>query len=293
MSGPPEAGADEAGTLVRAAWEIRIPDGGPPVRGDLRAPRGPMPTTAIVVCHGFKGFKDWGFFPHLARALAREGHAVLTFNLSRSGIGPDGRDFSALDRFAEQTHSRNLAEIGLVLDAVSDARLFPKRPRRIGLLGHSRGGAEALLVASRDPRVDALVTWAAISHVDRYAPEQVATWESGGTVSIENARTGQRMPIGPDFWRDIRDEYERLDVLGAARRYQGPWLMVHGEDDASVPVEEGAALFAASESGLAELLRVEGAGHTFGAVHPFAGGTPELGIALEATVRWFERHLRG
>jgi pimeloyl-ACP methyl ester carboxylesterase len=276
--------------LVLARWEIHPSGGGPPLRGDLRARRGPTPRSVVVLCHGFKGFKDWGFFPSLARALARRGHAALSFNLSRGGIGDDGVDFSALDRFAEQTHSRNLEEIRLVLDAVTTGRLFPEPPLHVGLFGHSRGGGEVVLTAAADPRIDALVTWAAIARVERAPPEQAAAWARGETVLIENSRTGQQMPVGPAYWRDIQHNRDRLDIAAAAARVQIPWLIVHGEDDATVPADEARTLFEAAGPDV-ELLRVQGAGHTFGAVHPYAGPTPELRAAADATLTWFDAHL--
>ena len=53
------------------------------IRGDVRYAEGPAPRTAIIVVHGFKGYKDWGFFPHLCERLAIAGHAVVSFNFSR------------------------------------------------------------------------------------------------------------------------------------------------------------------------------------------------------------------
>ena len=38
-------------------------------------------------------------------------------------------------------------------------------------------------------------------------------------------------------------------------------------------------------------LYIEGTGHTFGAVHPWAGTTPALDQVMEATIRWLGRHL--
>jgi hypothetical protein len=35
----------------------------------------------------------------------------------------------------------------------------------------------------------------------------------------------------------------------------------------------------------------DGANHTFGAVHPFAGFTAELAQAVDETVKWMGRHL--
>lgn len=277
--------------LVRARWEIRPPEGGPPIRGDLRAPRGPPPRTAVVLCHGFKGFKDWGFFPALARALARRGHGVLSFNYSHAGIGPeDEGSFTELELFAEQTHSRNLEEIRMVLDAVTGGTLFPRPPQAIGLFGHSRGGGEAVLAAAEDPRVTALATWAAVATVDRWGAEQVSRWERGESIYVENARTGQQMPVSPRYWEDVRENRGRLDILHAAERLSIPWLIVHGMEDTTVSAADARRLFEAA-GGEAELVLVEGGGHTLGAVHPFAGPTPELRLAADATIDWFDRHL--
>jgi len=274
-----------------ARWELRPPDGGPTIRGDLRFLADTEPRTAVVVCHGFKGFKDWGFFPPLAREIAQHGHAAVTFNFSGSGVGPDGRDFSALNLFAENTHSRNVREIGFILALLRSRRLLRRPPGRIALVGHSRGGGEAVLAAATAD-VDALVTWSAIATVDRWPDADVTTWRRGETVKIRNARTGQQMPIQPSFWQDIEQNRDRLDIEAAARRAGAPWLIVHGEDDESVDVGDARRLHDAT-GGRAELLLVPEAGHTFGATHPCDEITPALRVAFDATLRWLDEHLSG
>jgi uncharacterized protein len=286
--------ADEAtgaaGDITRTRFEVRPPGGGPPLRGDLRVRAGAEPTSAVVICHGFKGFREWGFFPALAKAAAAAGHAAVGIDFSRNGVGADGVDFSALDLFRENTLSRDVDEIRATLDVLTTRRLLPRVPVRIGLFGHSRGGGEAVIAAAEDARVDALVTWAAVATFQRWQPEQVDAWRRGEAVEIENARTGQQMPIGPTYWRDLEENADRLDVEAAAARVRAPWLIVHGDADASVAVGDAHRLFdAAPES--AELLVVEGADHTFGARHPYAGATPELRTATDATLEWFEQHL--
>ncbi len=278
--------------IVRARWEIRPKDGSPIIRGDLRAPSGPAPRTAVILCHGFKGFKDWGFFPVLAHAIATRGHAAISFNFSGSGVGADGRDFSALEDFAASTHTRNVDEIRAVLDAVRGTGLFPHAPESVGLFGHSRGGGEAILAAAGDGSLDALVTWSAIAAVERWQEEQIEKWRRGETVYITNSRTGQEMPMKPDFWRDIQQNTQRLDIISAAERLSTPWLIVHGEEDETVSTTDARVLFdAAGEA--SELLLIEGAGHTFGAAHPFRKADPTLQTAVDATLDWFDHHLVG
>ena len=289
MNPPPDAPLSTSSDVLlldRIGWEIRPADG-VPLRGDVRFLAGTQPTSAVVICHGFKGFRRWGFFPPLARALARRGHAAVSFDFSRNGVGGDGVDFSALERFAENTHSRNVDEIRLVLDAVAAGRIPGCDGVRVGLFGHSRGGGEAVLAAAEDPRVEALVTWAAIASVHRWPADTVERWRRGETVLVPNARTGQAMPMGPGFWRDVERSAERLDIGAAAARIGAPWLIVHGDADASVSVDDAHALFAAAGEA-AELAIVADADHTFGAKHPWAGAPPELQTAARLTAEWFD-----
>ncbi|HEX8359724.1 MAG TPA: alpha/beta fold hydrolase [Longimicrobium sp.] len=277
-----------APALTRTRFELRPKDGGPPLRGDLRVAEGTTPRSAVVICHGFKGFREWGFFPAVARAVAARGHAAVSFDFSHNGVGADGVDFSALELFEQQKLTRDVDEIRMVLDALGD--LLPRRPKRIGLLGHSRGGGEAVLAAAEDRRVDALVTWAAIATVHRWSEEQLARWRHGETVEIVNARTGQAMPIGPQFLRDIEENTERLDIRRAAARLTIPWLIVHGEADTSVPADDARTLWDMAGDN-AELLLIQDGDHGFGAKHPYAGATDGLRTVMDATIEWFEEHL--
>ncbi|HEX5872067.1 MAG TPA: hypothetical protein VFY65_16675, partial [Longimicrobium sp.] len=140
---------DTATAITCTTFELRPADGGPPVRGDVRVRQGHRADAAIVFCHGFKGFRRFGFLPNLARAAAQRGFAAVTVDFSRNGIGADGADdFSAMHLFAEHTHTRNLDEIRRVIDVLAGGTLLDRPARRIGLLGHSRGGGEAVLAAA-------------------------------------------------------------------------------------------------------------------------------------------------
>ncbi len=97
-------------------------------------------------------------------------------------------------------------------------------------------------------------------------------------------------PWGPGCWPRSRRDAPELDILAAAATVRAPWLIVHGEDDETVPVEDGRRL-AERAGGERELRIIPGASHTFGSRHPFAGPTPQLIQALNATQRWFRAHL--
>jgi len=235
---------------------------------------------AVVICHGFKGFKDWGFFPKLAERLAVAGFTVASFNFSGSGVA-EGDQFTELDRWARQRPTLDLRDVGVVVD-----HLAGMGAAWFGLVGHSRGGGLAVLHAARDARIRALVTWASIDHFLRWSSREIARWRREGTIDVVNSRTGQVLTLNRDTLDDIETHPDVLDVLGAAARIRVPWLIVHGEEDPAVPVSVGRALRAASTAARTELVALPGADHTFGVRHPWAGSTPAFDIVLDLTVRW-------
>ncbi len=259
------------------------------IRADVRYPEGPVPETAIVIAHGFKGFKDWGFFPHLSESLAADGHAVVTMNFSHNGIGSDPLEFTELERFARNTLTRELDEVHRVLEALVEGEILAAPPRAIGVLGHSRGGGTAILAAAESEQVDALVTWAAVADFDRWDDETKVRWRKEGRIHVLNGRTGQQMPLDLSLLEDFEANRERLDIQAAAGRVEVPWRIIHGTEDPAVAVAEARALAQARPAATLDL--VEGAGHTFEVGHPFGGPSPEYTRVVEATREHFRSAL--
>ncbi len=259
---------------------------------DVRAGGRGSPRPAVLVLHGFKGFKDWGMFPVLAGRLAQAGLTTVSLNLSGSGVDDSG-EFVFPERFGHNTFSAELADLHAVLQALAAGELGVVPPTGIGLLGHSRGGGVAVLEAAREPRIRALVTWAAISDVERWSGADWPAWRTRGRLDVVNSRTGQVLPLYTDVLDDIERHRAELDIEAAAGRIEVPWLIVHGTEDEAVSADEARLLAAASTRGSTELVTIPGAGHTFGAKHPWAGSTPELDQVMDRTVVWFARHLGG
>lgn len=279
--------------MIQKAFTLPAGDG-EEIRGDLRLPEGPPPKSAVVVAHGFKGFKDWGFFPFLCETLVADGHAVVSFNFSLNGIGDDFLNFTRLEAFERNTLSREVAEAAGVLAKVREGELLPAPPRKVGLVGHSRGGGVAVLAAraftERGGRLDALVTWAAVAEFGRWTEEQKTEWRREGRIHAMNSRTGQKLPLGLGLLEDFEKNRERLDVVRAGAELGTlPWLIIHGEEDETVAVEDARRLSRANSA--AELEVVSPSGHTFEAKHPFAGSNPMLDRVVEMTRGHFRRHL--
>ena len=267
---------------------------GTTLRGFLNLPERRAPAPTIVAVHGFKGFMEWGFFPHWADLLSDRGFAVVRFNLSGTGMNPGDEIVTDREAFRRATIGQDLAEVLAVLAALADRRLAAGTADadRISLFGHSRGGGVALLAAAHAEwrhRIQSLVTWAAVATFSRLDPEKIETWRERGEFEILNVRTGQRLMLGTEILDDLEAHPAERDLETAAARRTAPWLIVHGDRDDTVPHREAEALAAVAANPY-ELLIVPGGDHGLGSRHPFTGPRPELIHALNATQRWYRNH---
>lgn len=245
------------------------------VYGDVRFDTDATATPVVVMCHGFKGFKDWGPLPAWGRYLAEAGFTSVLFNFSYNGVGPGASmDFTRLDRFAENTFTRERDDLAAVIAAVVEGWIeAPADADRLGLMGHSRGGGIVILQAASDPRIRALATWSSVAGlIERFSEQQVADWERQGYTEIRNARTNQTMRMNRALYDDALAYRSELEVRAAAARVAVPWLIVHAEDDAAVPLTEAEALRTAAPEAT---FFGAGGGHTFGGRHPYDGALPD------------------
>jgi alpha-beta hydrolase superfamily lysophospholipase len=258
-------------------------DEGLPIRGDVEVPD-PHPRALVVVVHGFKGFKDWGFFPWLAQHLCRHRFAVCRFNMSRSGIGDDPETFGRLDLFAGDTYSIQLADLRAAVRHAQER--FPELPTF--LLGHSRGGGIALLGARDVPNLEGVVLWSPIARADRWDDATKRQWRASGSLDVLNQRTKQLMRMSTSILDDYEAHREELDIIAAAEQLAVPMLVVHGGKDDSVPSEEGRLLAARGSD--ASLVVIDQASHTYNAIHPLVNVPFELLLAAEVSAHFIGAH---
>lgn len=256
---------------------------GLPIRSTIVRPD--RPHGVVVIVHGYKGFRQWGFFPWLARQLAACNLASLRFDMSRNGIGEDSESFDRLDLFEDDAYSIQLADLRTVneyLDTTDLAAL----PRFF--LGHSRGGAVAILGATDQIDLAGVVTWSSIARVDRWDQTTKKQWKRQGYFDVINARTRQVMRSSSAFLDDLERNRERLDVRAAVSRLRTPLLAVHGKEDESVPPTESEEIVAAAPD--ASLVLIPNGSHTFGAIHPLVDVPATLRLAFEVTEKFISSH---
>lgn len=240
-----------------------------PMAADLTLPAASGAVPLVAYLHGINGFKDWGGMDLVATAFAEEGFAFLKFNFSHNGTTPENPvEFTDLKAYGQDNYSIRQEDIRKVVDF---ALGMDESWERIALLGHSRGGTDAILYAPHDLRIASLVSWAAVSEASTpwrsWDSDKMEDWKTKGVQYLENGRTGQLMPLYYQLYEDARANRQRLEVEKAARSIQIPWLIAHGDDDESVFVK--AAYDLKSWRPEASVDIIENTGHTFGRSHPW------------------------
>ena len=65
------------------------------INGDIRYCNTSDIRPAVVVLHGFRVHKDWGFYPYICSQLALAGAIVINFNFSMNGFELDNAESPA------------------------------------------------------------------------------------------------------------------------------------------------------------------------------------------------------
>lgn len=246
---------------------------------------------AVLLIHGFKGFKDYAFIPVMADRLARAGFTAVAMSVSGSGVDAEG-EFSRLDRFAINSYSRELDDLHVVLRALGNGELGVPAPSSIGVIGHSRGGGMALLLAREAPEIRAVVTWAGIGRMRRHSDKELAIWQQLGRVDVIHQRLRIAMPLDYAVAEDYLAHADtRFNLVEAVRSLGRPWLQVHGTGDRTVEVAEADELADAADPALIRRLILDDADHTFGCRHPWAGMSEDAERVFSNTIAFLSRHL--
>lgn len=244
----------------------------------------------VIYIHGFKGFKDWGFVPYIGQFLADRGFLAVTFNFSHNGIGENPVEFTELEKFAQNTFSREIRELNELVSACKSGEFGPCG--KVGILGHSRGGGTSLLAGSQNNDIGAVATWSAVSSFNRYSDELKEKWRKKGFFEVVNQRTGQVFHLNSTLLDDIEAHGEdSLSIEKSVKNLNKPLLVVHGLEDEAVPEKEADKIYGWADSQKSEIVKVSKTGHTFGAAHPFVGSNEKLDFVLAASADFFKKYL--
>ena len=233
----------------------------------------------LVIAHGFKGYKDYGMFPHLAWTAALHGWAAIRFNFAHSGMTRSDSTFERPDLFALDTWNRQVDDLEQLVAALR-VGAFPECPPEgpVVLFGHSRGGLAAILAAGRGLAVDAVLSASAPKDPLRFSSEDRARLRAEGSCPVESSRTGQVLSIGGHFLEEVEQDSEFHDPCVMAGRMAVPLIIVHGDADETVSCDDARALAQAAGG---QPVLVPGGTHVFNVPNPLdaeASASPQLAV---------------
>ena len=195
----------------------------------LELPTG-RPQAFALFAHCFSCSKDIKAAREIARALRAQGFAVMRFDFT--GLGASEGDF------ANTNFSSNVEDLE---QAAAYLRAEFSAPSI--LIGHSLGGAAAIVAGARIPEVKAVATIGAPAHADHVAlqiGESREEIEAKGAATVNLA--GRPFTIKKQFLDDLSNQ----NVLNSARELSKPLLIMHAPLDQTVGIENATELFVAA-----------------------------------------------
>jgi alpha-beta hydrolase superfamily lysophospholipase len=265
----------------------------------------------VVLCTGIQGLKELAM-PELAQALAAAGFVALSFDYRGFGAS-EGPRWRLMPH--EQVRDTRAALTFLSLQPEVD-------PARLGLLGFSFGGGHALSAAAEDERARAVAAVEPVTSGRRWLRSLRREWEwrefleelardraarVTGAASREaslyevmqpdpETRVGieavgkQRVDLEMEPRITLECAEAIVDYLPeamAARIAPRATLVIHGEMDVLVPIEESlGAIAAAGEP--KRLVVLPGMGH----LNWQRPGHPVFERVTAILAEWFDQHLR-
>jgi len=237
------------------------------IYGNTHLPDGD-PVGVVLICHGFKGYKDYGFLPQLAQACAARGLIAHRFNFSHSGMTDRIDTFEQPDLFEQDTWQKQIDDLTAVASAVEEGQL-PGLGLPLIVFGHSRGGITALLTGARWPqRFAGIVTAAAPHRSCELSETQQDELLRQGRLASPSSRTGQTLYVGRDWLLEQQANPDACDPVRAAAHLAVPLMFIHGESDQTIAPLAANALHTAAPRSRFILLAGSQATHTFGAPNP-------------------------
>ena len=213
----------------------------------------------MIIGHGVTGNKDRPWAVTLAEGLEKAGFNAL--RLSFSGNGKSG------GKFEDCTITKELKDLKTMIDAAEEEGYH-----RVCYIGHSMGAAVGVLAAIKDSRIELLVSLAGMAYTKKFVEREFGDQKPGKGCMWDD----KECPLSQAFV----DDMNKIDnVLGKTEKIEVPWLILHGDADDVVPVEEGREMYASAYEPK-ELVILPGVDHVFS-----GDGAAKM---TEAVVSWLK-----
>lgn len=211
-------------------------------RIDLPADR--KPVHFALFAHCFTCSKDLHAVRNISRALTGAGFGVMRFDFT--GLGHSEGEFS------ETNFSSNVADLHAAMAYLKAEHIAPAL-----LIGHSLGGAAAIVAGAEADSIKAVATIGApgdVGHIKMLFQGDLEKIKADGHAEVSIG--GRPFIIAKDFLDDL----EKRDLSGILGDLRKPILIAHSPQDAVVGIANAAALFHAARHPKS-FLSLDGADH--------------------------------
>lgn len=216
--------------------------------GILSNPTSQREKPIIILCHGFSTSKDGRTYVRLEQILNEYGLSTFRFDFFGHG--------ESEGKFDEITTSE-------AADDVQNAIKFLKESgyKKIGLVGSSFGGMASIIAASKTDDVYVLALKSPVSDyigmsLARHNEQEIKNWKEKGYIDITGVDDEKRK-LNYSFYKDA----ERINGYDAAKKIKIPTLIVHGDRDETVPIEQSKRTASLIENCRLEI--IEGGDHKY------------------------------
>ena len=219
----------------------------------------------VIFIHGFMGFKDWGAWHLVMDYFVQKGYGFCKFNISHGGgTVENGIDFPDPDSFGKNTFSNELEDLKQVMDWI-DRKVVNWKGH---VIGHSKGGAIALIAGEKIKKIQSISTWASIASIGERFPKgaQLEKWKSTGVKYVKNGRTQQELPQKYTLYTDYMTNEHSFNLERICDTIDKPIFVAHGEKDTSVDINNGMRIANWSRTNLCVIDQTD---HVFDSRHPW------------------------
>jgi alpha-beta hydrolase superfamily lysophospholipase/8-oxo-dGTP pyrophosphatase MutT (NUDIX family) len=227
----------------------------------------------LIMCHGFTGGKEELWYSEFFSQLVKNNYQVISFDMNGHG--------KSYGRFIDFTITKAVDDFETVY------RYLEKRGvKRIGIMGHSIGGAVCLLVANIR-QIQSVILLSPVSRAGFY--NRFLTPKKSDRDFLANFwfyprhsyKRGKYYPVGLNFFKD----FEKQPLEQEPRAIKKPILIIHAGTDKAVPLEDSQSLFKTFDFDITALKIIKGADHNF-------SHSRDIQSVIKLSLDWLDKYLK-
>ncbi len=203
--------------------EFYIDNDGIKLHAKLEVPEGAQKCPLVIVVHGYTGHMEEDHIIAAAEAVKKAGMAALRVEMY--GHGKSDGKFRDHTLYKWVTNMLAVTEYARGLDFVTD----------LYLCGHSQGGLLVMLIAGMCPdRFKAIIPMSPAWMIPEYARKGEFLGTKIDPVNIPDEFTQDEENVLSGNYARVA---QTIHVEDEIARYNGPVLIIHGDEDECVPYE--------------------------------------------------------